>query len=392
MMPPFMFVLRPLLLLSLGLIVHTTSAAVQLLNFTATDLPGLTSTCRSVINQAINCDPVFQDVARIGLDVIKFWNDDTLDKLCTSTCDAALSTWMRRVQGACANQYFAVGEGFGQSPAAYVEQYYEIYRATCVKDASGKLCNAVFRDAANIDPLNQVVTATPKTSFECNSCFLTMLATRLQMPLASNPAWESAFTYLTSSCGIPSMTLTPPVPSTWIVPITTTGTATSTASAEPTETCSGTKYILKAGDTCLSVSTSHGMSTVNLAVANHLSAFCYDFPTEGTLCIPTDRQCTPYIVKEDDTCVSIADSIDISWNRLVSWNPELGINCDNLQDYVGHVICKSNPGGGWVDLNPEPTESASATIHQKLDPVRHRGFTCRDRHSHHDQQLDHGSA
>lgn len=87
-----------------------------------------------------------------------------------------------------------------------------------VSDRSGKLCNAIFRDAANIDPLNQVVTATPKTSFECNSCYLTMLATRLQMPLASNPIWESAFTYLTSSCGISTMTLTPPVPSTWIVP------------------------------------------------------------------------------------------------------------------------------------------------------------------------------
>ena len=101
------------------------------------------------------------------------------------------------------------------------------------------------------------------------------------------------------------------------------------------------------------------MSTPNLARTNDLSAFCFDFPTSGTLCFPEARQCTPYVVQETDTCVSIADSIGVGWNRLASWNPELGISCDNIEEHVGYVICTSNPGGPWIDPSPAPPETTA---------------------------------
>ncbi len=101
-----------------------------------------------------------------------------------------------------------------------------------------------------------------------------------------------------------------------------------------------------------------------LLAANGLQGFCADFPTSGTVCIPSAKVCQPYQLKVDltDTCASIAQQKGVTWTQLVSWNPELGEYCENIGDLAkgGQVICVSTPGGAWVNPFPE-TESTTTS-------------------------------
>ncbi len=102
-----------------------------------------------------------------------------------------------------------------------------------------------------------------------------------------------------------------------------------------------------------------------LLTANGLQAFCNDFPTSGTLCIPSAKICQPYQLKVDltDTCSSIARQKGVTWTQLVSWNPELGEYCENIVALArgSQVICVSNPGGDWVNPSPDPEATSTTT-------------------------------
>ncbi len=102
-----------------------------------------------------------------------------------------------------------------------------------------------------------------------------------------------------------------------------------------------------------------------LLAANDLQAFCHNFPTSGTVCIPTAKICQPYQLKVDlsDTCGSIAQQKGVTWTQLVSWNPELGEYCENIVGLAkeGQVICVSTPGGGWVNPSPDLEGQATTT-------------------------------
>lgn len=117
---------------------------------------------------------------------------------------------------------------------------------------------------------------------------------------------------------------------------------------------------------------SEGISTDDLMVRNGLSAFCSHFPGAGRdLCIPEEKVCKPYTVKESDTCGSLQREFSIRYAQLIAWNPTLGPKCAHLDRHVGYVICISNPGGDWVDTNPPPpiTTETKSVLLQILNPL-----------------------
>ncbi|MBE3047746.1 LysM peptidoglycan-binding domain-containing protein [Candidatus Bathyarchaeota archaeon] len=122
---------------------------------------------------------------------------------------------------------------------------------------------------------------------------------------------------------------------------------------EPTPTCHGTTYEISAGETCEAVSMTAKISTLWLLLTNNLGAFCQNFPTSGTLCIPHHAKCTPYTIKEGDTCDSIAESPKKTYLQIISWNVELGSGCRDIKRHTGLVICVSPQGREWED--PRPT-------------------------------------
>ncbi|KAK0710664.1 hypothetical protein B0H67DRAFT_493501 [Lasiosphaeris hirsuta] len=338
-----------------GLAPHGVFGAIKMMNYTAAQLPGISTTCLGILNQDVNCDPVLLEVAKMGIDKEFYYTDELLNAVCTSTCTTALSTWIRRVGQSCGTQWIQLPNGASMSPLLYSQTYSEAYDHTCLKNPAGAFCNAVARSAAKIDPTYQTETATPASTWRCDTCYISLKATQAQMPLASNTAIRYLVGNLTSSCGVTGITMTTPTSQTFLRgPSTTTG-------ATPSPTCAGTTYTIASGNTCKSISTSQQISTSNLLRVNSLQSFCADFPTSGTLCIPTALKCTPHTVLANQTCGSIAASLSISRTRFVSWNPDLGSDCQNIDDYVGYVICKSNPGGGWVDPTPEPTTTSATT-------------------------------
>ncbi|KAI1381144.1 hypothetical protein F4677DRAFT_118218 [Hypoxylon crocopeplum] len=332
------------------------SQSIQLLNLTSTNY-NLTSTCLSVSNQLVTCNRTLTGLGGSGLNGILVYSDDMLAGLCTSSCSSSLSNWVRRIEGACPGQTIPMGDGTSWYIARIGETFQELYQQACIQDKSGNFCNAIYGSAAGIDPVNQNVTRAPASTIACNSCFLSIISTQLEMPLASAVGISSIYSSLTSSCQVPNMSITPiPTTSTWTVPVT-----SSSTSAQAT--CSGTTYTIKSGDTCESISTSQDVSTSDLLSYNVLQAACYNFPTSGSLCIPSNRVCTPYTVKSGDTCSSIAVSLTksgtpTSYAQIVSWNPAVGAGCQNLYNMIGMVICVSTPGGS---SGPSPTTTTSTS-------------------------------
>ncbi|KAF4812172.1 LysM domain-containing protein [Colletotrichum siamense] len=314
---------------------------VYLANITNTP-DGLSSSCIQVLNQGVNCDAVLLDI-----DAAFYETDAVLISLCTTACTTALTTYQRRVAGACGNSRYTDHEGWSYLATYDFQERYEAYQAVCLQDSSGRRCNAAIRDALHMDPDAMTTSAAPEPTLPCDNCFLSSIALRIQQPLASDELIASKFSSLTSSCGSTTIAITTPAETMWAIPPT----------SEPTSTpeCVGTTYTIQSGDTCLSISKSRGVSTSQLLTANHLPAFCSNFPSSGTICIPDSISCKTYEMVKGDKCRDVASKNDISWTQVVTWNPELGQACEYIDNFAsrGYILCASNPGGSWVHPFPE---------------------------------------
>jgi len=109
-----------------------TAATVNLYNITSAEAPSLSSTCLAVLTQSVTCDPSLIDVSLRGLNSFWYYSDSFLSGLCTNACASGLSTWMRRVNGACANQRMITDDGNLELPSYIVEYWTEVYSQTCV--------------------------------------------------------------------------------------------------------------------------------------------------------------------------------------------------------------------------------------------------------------------
>lgn len=130
-------------------------------------------------------------------------------------------------------------------------------------------------------------------------------------------------------------------------------------------------YTIQTGDTCHGIALSQSVSVENLIRRNNLYAWCHNFPTSGTLCIPQADKCDVYTVQEDDTCQSIVedyiddDSDDVTIAQLLSWNLAIDAYCNNIVGFVGRQICMSNPGGKYIP----PAISVPPTTPTEAAPV-----------------------
>jgi LysM repeat protein len=297
----------------------------------------------------------------------RYEDDATLANLCTTTCNTALSTWLRRTAGACTTR-FVGSNGDAILPAYWVEKVVEKYNVVCLKNGVS-FCNAVLRDVLGINPVDQKQTKSAATTATCDECLLKRMQTQLQMPLLSNPDLATTFTSLTKKCSKTGFAVTTPAVTTQYV---TKGAPPTTSVGVPTPTagsCIGTKYTIKTGDTCQSVSLAQGLSTADLLIQNNLQAFCVNFPTAGSLCIPTEAKCKTYTVKTGDKCASIADANKLTWTQMVTWNPNFGQGCESIGKFTGWTACVSNPGGDWI--NPSPTSEITLST---LIPTIHGTF------------------
>jgi hypothetical protein len=86
------------------------------------------------------------------------------------------------------------------------------------------------------------------------------------------------------------------------------------------------------------------VSTDGLLASNDLAGGCANWPGNlEQLCV--QNHCQPYLVQQNDTCLSVAAAHNITLTQLLSWNPTVDPLCKNWDKQLGHIICLSNPMG-----------------------------------------------
>lgn len=119
------------LLFSVAIIVADVSLAQQLFLFNITSqIEGLPTTCITVLNQGLACDPYLTSASPS-----KWESESVLKSICTSTCESSWATYLRRVNGACGSSRFAGPDGRLYLPVAEIEPVYETYQLVCLKNA-----------------------------------------------------------------------------------------------------------------------------------------------------------------------------------------------------------------------------------------------------------------
>jgi len=116
-----------------------------------------------------------------------------------------------------------------------------------------------------------------------------------------------------------------------------------TSRPEPTESvCNGAMYQIQDGDDCYSISKAQSVGTAWMLSDNHLGAYCYEFPTSGSLCIT--NTCKTITVAVNTTCTTIATVANITEPQVLAWNPVISPVCSNLDMMNGTTLCVEPPG------------------------------------------------
>lgn len=238
---------------------------------------------------------------------------------------------------------------------------------------------------------------------DCDLCFIKNLRMQASSPYYDGPLLveRSIYESKTSSCAISGYPLTMrDLPFyTWVKhsSIKTSlryamANAQQTRPTQPSETrpttCSGKLYQIQPGDDCHSISKSQGISNGWLITDNALTANCADFPTDGTLCLV--NTCEVYTVGQNETCVFIAGTHNITEAQFKAWNPvgspdlisrspltsgqEINAGCYNLARMNGSEVCVGVPGKAYtypppmtlaptipLAAAPVPTDAAQGT-------------------------------
>lgn len=93
----------------------------------------------------------------------------------------------------------------------------------------------------------------------------------------------------------------------------------TTTTPRPEPTCGGTKYTVKEGDTCESVSKANSMATDRMIDVNRLEYTCTELKAGMELCIRDT--CKLATIEQDQTCEGIVEGKGFSVIQLQSWNP-----------------------------------------------------------------------
>ncbi|EFQ98548.1 LysM domain-containing protein [Nannizzia gypsea CBS 118893] len=288
---------------------------------------------RSTFETNVTCHRALPSIALHG----HFPTIDELAALCTSDCLQSLDSLRISQDKLCANDL--VTESGVLYPATFiVNTLIWTYNYTCHRDpTSGAFCAPIFDRWGDGDAPDQ----------NCSECVLGTYQIQLGHTWGYDKDLFAQFSSLTSSCHATGYPVTSPPPIT--ISRTTSSTSTTTT-ARPQKVCSS-KYTIKEGDDCHSISKAQRVSTNNLLYLNNLEGSCTHFPGPGTtLCMPPT--CEIYTVEKNDSCYDISRTFNRKFtvSQLISWNIDISRNCDNIEMLVGKQICVSFPGDLPGDL------------------------------------------
>ncbi|OHF04584.1 LysM domain-containing protein [Colletotrichum orchidophilum] len=295
----------------------------------------LDAACSAALMADIACDPL---VPALRHDF--YYPTATLTRTCTAGCASALESWESSVRSACGNDIVIPDEyDLNASPIVIPASLRYIYSFTCLKE-NDVFCGPVaalasFFTNPGVSAFNYI-NELPEGAVQpadCDPCLAARLRLRSGSPYFDGPvvASESIYQTLTSSYGITGK------------PATTSTVDYFTSQPEPTESvCDGTMYQIQGGDDCYSISKTQSVGTAWMLSDNHLGAYCYEFPTSGSLCIT--NTCKTVTVAVNTTCKAIVTAANITEPQLLAWNPVINPVCSNLDMMNGTTLCIEPPG------------------------------------------------
>ncbi|KAL0950101.1 hypothetical protein HGRIS_010102 [Hohenbuehelia grisea] len=324
------------------------NAAINLYSVQGDFPPGVTSTsaCGKALNASIACD------ASIGNAVAGMLLEPaTLNTLCTSACFTSLKSYRASVASACGVSTVIQGTD-ATFPITYVaDNLLYTYNTTCIKDvASGSWCSTVFNGSwpgttgdTSIDKLDPAVL--------CSSCSVQSLVQSAQSVFGYDPTFATdVWPTIQSKCKITTgitdpgqayLNITSPDPG-------------------PRICQSGQTYTVKSEDSCQTIADSKSISTNDLISINSILPGCREIQVGQVLCLPLS--CSTYTVKLGDTCASIvaAQGVEVTYARLLQWNPTLDPYCSNL--IAGVNICIRTPGAAFTPISSAAVGIPTGTL------------------------------
>ncbi|KAI1860784.1 uncharacterized protein JN550_011246 [Neoarthrinium moseri] len=301
--------------------------------------PGLSDSCAEALNTTVASCSVF--LASVAVDMPRLASS-LLDVLCTADCRSSLTSVRNVIAAGCSTSTDVLEIGSVVYPATFViENLLYAFDVSCTKDSdTGMFCDQIYMDA--------LANGTEVDS--CSDCALSVVSKQLSSPFGYHPQFAEGFQSVTSRCGATGYAFTSPAPY-----------AVSTKpSAQPTDapTCTS-PYTVQEGDTCDSIATSKGVSTLSIVKAGRTDPDCTTLQVGANLCLP--EPCTVYRVQYDDTCQSIIDSVEgLRATDLLTWNANINPLCSNLGAIAKSLICISPPGRTLADVT-SITEAPTAT-------------------------------
>ncbi|KAF7131457.1 hypothetical protein CNMCM5793_004682 [Aspergillus hiratsukae] len=330
------------------------SGPVQLFN--ASELTFFSTDCANALGQPLDCTPTLGYSE--GLYVWGGLTLDDLTALCTTACSESIASFRDTVLTACSQDvytdepYNATGyvEGTG-----ITNDIYNVQGVSVKPIALGPFLISLSEISADMnpseDPPNFCYALTANgtqnsTSVDlCGNCGIGLLRAQLEDPVMYNEALVSDYSAMVQSCSMTADGLTSPTP----VFLSDPNTIVANISATPT--CTGSYVVVPTGSTCDGFAEANSIATDQLLALNGLIGGCVNWPGNLTsLCV--QNNCDPYIVQQNDTCLTVAATHNITLTQLLSWNPSIDPICANWANQIGHVICVGNPVG-YV----EPTDT-----------------------------------
>lgn len=303
----------------------TLPATFQLFDNSSSIFPPPPEACGVSLSSVIKCNQTLlylQSRSTISSPIsIRSLRQPDLTGLCATTCFTSLQAIAASVENACSDEW-TYDLNNGRQLVSYVPfmpfQWLEYtFNQTCLTDSSTKTFCALAESATTGD--TEVALPDLPTAQLCTNCMLDTLHNQMASPFGYDSRFEADWLTIQQKCAV---NLTVAVPSA----LTTTLHATSTSSAPsgPTltpasnTTCLYNKYTVGTSDTVESIAEAQSLSYYQLILTNGLLFDGSTLPPVGsTICL--SGPCRTYVVKENDTCISVAKANGINWTQIKSW-------------------------------------------------------------------------
>ncbi|KAL4962768.1 uncharacterized protein BDV14DRAFT_210410 [Aspergillus stella-maris] len=308
-------------LVTVALSVAGDAVALQLFNSTPSGIP---STCGDALVRNIMCDQLFS-VSAIASQ--QYMGNKTLEAVCVPDCKDSFYKYRSTVENACGTTVYDFS-GVNQSVQSFLDPLAWAFNVSCLTSGDEYCYSDITNRKNSIEP--------------CSDCFLQYEAAMLGSVYGRQRVDPDSFSSLLSSCSVPGSSYP------YSTPTSTSGSTTSSATSSPIATCTGTAYTVQEGDSCDSILKAHKIATDRFITQNHFDANCSTMNVGDSICL--GASCSLYQVQLDDTCSSILSNYTFYLNQLLSWNPTIHTNCDNLDTMIGKEICVGPPGQSEWDV------------------------------------------